>query len=66
MSDKSAARFLTNLLQRVVACAGPERVSALDTLFLAVVENMPRGFLLPVVVPAHHSVKSVLLSLCLP
>ena len=41
MSDKSAARFLTNLLQRVFACAGPERVSALNTLFLAVVENMP-------------------------
>ena len=41
MSDKSAARFLTNLLQRVVACAGPERVSTLNTLFLAVVENMP-------------------------
>lgn len=41
MSDKNAARFLTNLLQRVFACAGPESTGALDTLFLAVVENMP-------------------------
>lgn len=41
MSDKSAARFLTNLLQRVVACPGPESAGVLDTLFLAVVENTP-------------------------
>jgi len=41
MSDKSAARFLTNLLQRVVACPGPESTGVLDPRFLAVVENMP-------------------------